>query len=187
MSDIRQSILAEFPIKTKCSCDGEKKYRYLWEAQIINQSGNGKIVTFVMLNPSTADEKSTDPTIEKCLAYAYILGYSTLRVVNLFAHCAPNPKDLPKDYSTAVGPCNNSAIRRALSDASLIVCAWGDGGAIKPFRKKRADEVRNKLLKRHRERLYCLGCNESGEPTHPLSRKLTVVRKNKVELKPYKL
>ena len=58
MSDIRPIIFAEFPIKTKFSCDGEKKYRYLWKAQIINQSGNGKIVTFVMLNPSTADENS---------------------------------------------------------------------------------------------------------------------------------
>ena len=185
MSDIRPIIFAEFPIKTKFSCDGEKKYRYLWKAQIINQSGNGKIVTFVMLNPSTADENSTDLTIDKCLAYAYVLGYSTLRVVNLFAYRAPKPECLPKD-ETAVGPCNDSAILHAVSDAQHIVCAWGNGGKASKLLKKRGKEVR-KLLEDYRKRLYCLGCNGSGEPTHPLSRKLTVVRKNKVELKPYKL
>lgn len=183
MSYIRPCIFAEFPINTKCSSDGN--YRYLWEAQIINQSGNGKIVTFVMLNPSTADEYSTDPTIDKCLAYAYALGCSILRVVNLFAYCETDSKELPKD-STAIGPCNDRAILDAVSDALYIVCAWGNGSKLGHTRK-RAEKVR-KLLKPHRGRLYCLGCNDSREPKHPLPRnptKLTVVRKNKVVLEPY--
>ena len=178
MSNIR-------PINIRAEFSSDRKYRYLWEAQIINRAGNGKPITFLMLNPSKADENSTDPTIDKCLAYAYALGYSTLRVVNLFAHCASKPKDLPKD-ETAVGPCNNSAIGRALSDASLIVCAWGNGHNLGRTRK-RAKKVR-KLLEDYRERLYCLGLNKSCEPKHPLPRKLTkltVVRKNKLVLEPY--
>ncbi len=186
MSDIRPSnIRAEFSIKTKFSPDKKKKYRYLWEAQISNQAGNGKPVTFVMLNPSKADENSTDPTIDKCLVYAYVLGYTTLRVVNLFAYCTSNSEELPDDYNECVGPCNNSAIRHAVSDAPLIVCAWGDKGQL----FNRADEVRKqlKLLDNYRERLYCLGYNGSGEPSHPRSPKNAVIRKNKVTLEPYRL
>ena len=67
MGDIRLSnIRAEF--------SSDRKYRYLWEAQIINQSGNGKPVTFLMLNPSTADEIFTDRTIDKLPEVCHSIG-----------------------------------------------------------------------------------------------------------------
>ncbi len=169
MSDIR-------PINIRAEFSSDRKYRYLWEAQISNQSSNGKPVTFLMLNPSTADEIFTDRTIDICLKYVTQLAkwrYSALRVVNLFAYRTKDPNDL-LTVLDPIGLHNNSAILHAVSDALHIVCAWGDNGRL----LNRADEVR-KLLKRHRERLYCLGCNGSGEPTHPLS------RKNKLVLKPY--
>ena len=172
MSDIRQSILAEFPIKTKCSCDGEKKYRYLWEAQIINQSGNGKPVTFLMLNPSCADEILTDPTIDKCLTYVAQWGYSSLRVVNLFAYRTSEPEDLC-NVLDPVGLHNNRAILHAILDAPLTICAWGNGEKASQLLKKRVKDV-CKLLKPHRERLNlkCFGFTQLCEPTHPRNRKL---------------
>ena len=97
MSNIRPSnIRAEF--------SSDRKYRYLWEAQIINQSGNGKPVTFLMLNPSTADEIFTDRTIDKCLDYVDQWGYSALRVVNLFAYRTKNPNEL----LNSLRPCRPS-------------------------------------------------------------------------------
>ena len=173
-----------FRIRSKS--DGN--YRYLWEAQLLGHS-NVTPVTFVMLNPSTADEESTDPTIEKCLSYAYVLGYGVLRVVNLFAHRTSKPECLPKDYLTAVGPFNDRAIQDAVSDAPLIVCAWGDGGRSKAngHLLKRAEKVR-KLLKEpndYRNRLYCLGYNKSREPKHPRPNPVVVVRKNTVAVEPY--
>lgn len=64
-------------------------YRYLltreWDSQ-------GKIVTFIMLNPSRADALLNDPTITRCLNFARSWGYGRLEVVNLFAYRTPQPE-----------------------------------------------------------------------------------------------
>ena len=160
------------PSNIHAKFSSDRKYRYLWEAQIINQSGNGKPVTFLMLNPSCADEILTDPTIDKCLTYVAQWGYSSLRVVNLFAYRTSKPEELPDDYDDCVGPCNDRAILDAVSDAPLIVCAWGNGGEASKLLKKRVKEV-CELLKPHKKRLNlrCLELNKlnkkSREPKHP--------------------
>lgn len=59
------------------SDDGQ--YRY----QLERTWGFGDAVTFVMLNPSTADARKDDPTIRRCLSYARSWGYDGIRVVNL--------------------------------------------------------------------------------------------------------
>ncbi|HBI04838.1 MAG TPA: hypothetical protein DDY49_12510, partial [Paenibacillaceae bacterium] len=47
-------------------------------------------VTFIMLNPSTADETYDDLTITRCINFAKRWGFGTLEVVNLFAYRAPD-------------------------------------------------------------------------------------------------
>jgi len=47
---------------------------------------------FIMLNPSTADEYEDDATIRKCISYAKSWGCGSVRVMNLFAIRATNPK-----------------------------------------------------------------------------------------------
>ena len=42
-------------------------------------------VLFIGLNPSTADEKTDDPTIRKCINYAKCWGYGKILMANLFA------------------------------------------------------------------------------------------------------
>ena len=178
MSDIRPcNIRAEF--------SSDRKYRYLWEAQISNQAGNGKPVTFVMLNPSTADEIFTDRTIDRCLKYVAQWGYSALRVVNLFAYRTSKPEELP-NVIDPVGPFNDCAILHAVLDAPLTVCAWGEGKKADQLLKKRVKAV-HKLLAPYRERLNLRRLNDDGEPSHP--RRLIFLKKEVAvdELKPYKL
>ena len=50
-----------------------------------------KIVTFVMLNPSTADEVNNDPTVKRCIEYARGWGFGRLIVVNIFAYRSTAP------------------------------------------------------------------------------------------------
>ena len=73
-----------------------RKYRYLlrrkWDENLPQ-------VTFVMLNPSTADDKKPDDTIKKCIKLARSWDYGSLEVVNLFAYIATepfNPSNHPK-------------------------------------------------------------------------------------------
>ena len=115
MSDIR-------PINIRAEFSSDRRYRYLWEAQISNQPGNGKPVTFLMLNPSTADEIFTDHTIDECLNHVARWRYSALRVVNRFAYRTSEPENLC-NVLDPVGLHNNRAILHAVLDAPLTVCA----------------------------------------------------------------
>ncbi|HDR1569813.1 TPA: DUF1643 domain-containing protein, partial [Pasteurella multocida] len=43
-------------------------------------------ITFIGLNPSTADESNDDPTIRRCINFAKKWGYGGIYMVNLFAY-----------------------------------------------------------------------------------------------------
>ena len=65
-----------------------RRYRYtlwrVWEPAL-------GCCNFLMLNPSTADESTNDPTIERCQRRAQRWGYGGLVVTNLFALCTSDP------------------------------------------------------------------------------------------------
>lgn len=126
--------------------------------------GNGKTVCFVMLNPSTADDKLDDPTIRKCCGFAKRWGYSGIIVVNLFAFRATDPKDLHElirqgKLDIAIGEGNDEAIANAANEADLVVMAWGANAARYPNRV--ADVMRMFLRPR------CIAMTRSGHPLHP--------------------
>jgi len=53
------------------------KYRYLLE----RKWGIGlPCVTWIMLNPSTADAEKDDPTIRRCIGFSKAWGYGSLRL-----------------------------------------------------------------------------------------------------------
>lgn len=109
------------------------KYRYLltrrWDA--------GNPVTFVMLNPSTADADKDDPTIRRCIRFARDWGFGALQVVNLFAVRAADPRVMMAEPDP-VGPDNHehciAAFDRARNQwmydypAAPAICAWGVHG-----------------------------------------------------------
>lgn len=137
-------------------------YRYLLE-----RGGDGQRVTFVMLNPSTADAEQDDPTIRRCLGYAKAWGYGRLAVVNLYAYRATKPADLwdACDWGgiDIIGPKNDTYIEDVCSESSMVVCAWGNHGA----GRGRAGSVMRRLrdigVKPH-----ALKISKIGEPCHPL-------------------
>ena len=118
---------------------------------------------FVLLNPSTADERRDDPTIRRCIGFAADAGFGQAIVVNLFALRATEPQVL-RAARDPIGPENDGAILHAALGASAIVIGWGAWGA--RFRS-RADAVRL-LLTPFGRRVFVLGQTRSGEPRHPL-------------------
>lgn len=130
------------------------------------------VVVFVMLNPSTADDQKDDPTIRRCKGFARTWGYSTLRVVNLFAARATKPADL-ETMPDPVGPGNDEVLVAETAIADLVVAAWGTHGGF----RGRADEV---LRRMDRVQWWCLGVTKNGYPRHPLyvaaDKKLEVYR-----------
>ncbi len=95
-----------------------------------HQIGEPLSCVFVMLNPSTADGKQDDPTIRRCVAFAKAWGYDRLEVVNLFAYRATKPAHLLalNHDDEPWGPFNRDAVMDAVSDAGIVVCAWGAHG-----------------------------------------------------------
>ena len=135
-----------------------RKYRYALD-RVWDQSG--KLVTFIMLNPSIADEVVDDPTIKRCITFAEEWGYGRLRVVNLFAYRSKDPKEL-EQVDDPVGHDNDDAIRAAVGEAELVVCAWGNDGAL-GNRGKEAREMIQGQCEPH-----MLGLTKQGQPRHPL-------------------
>ena len=124
-----------------------------------------KMVTWVMLNPSTADALVDDPTIRRCFGFSFKGHFNRMTVVNLFPLRATDPKVLYKDQQAALGDpaAANQAILDAARLSDTVVCAWGVHGAL----GGRGAEVLS-LLKTEGFTPYCLGLTKAGHPKHPL-------------------
>jgi len=120
------------------------------------------VANFLMLNPSTADEKKLDPTCARARDYAERWGYGALIVTNIFAFRNTNPNQM-KAAEDPVGPGNDAAIVKAAKASALVVCAWGNHGAF----LERSSAVRA-LLNKINIRPHVLRLNANGEPAHPL-------------------
>lgn len=134
-------------------------YRYLLTRRWGKRSARARTVCFIGLNPSTADANTNDATVRKCIAIADHLGFDQLKLVNLFAYMATEPKDL-KLADNPVGENNDQYIEKACKDSAVVVACWGNHG----LHLDRDVDV----IKRHRRRLQCLKMNVSGTPAHPL-------------------
>ena len=126
--------------------------------------GSGSMLVAIMLNPSTADAAQDDPTIRRLMRFASDWGHAALRVVNLFAFRATNPRELMR-ADDPIGPDNDSAILKAVTCAgSVTICAWGVGGKL----LGRDLQVIALLVKHGVRVVYRLGTTKAGHPRHPL-------------------
>jgi hypothetical protein len=134
-------------------------YRYALSREF--SEGKGRLL-FVMLNPSTADAASDDPTIRRCAGFARQDGFSALDVANVFAFRATDPRALFRT-SDPVGPENDSWLKRLAGRADKIILAWGN---LAP--KNRADGVVRLLRGPELRPLFALRITKVGAPQHPL-------------------
>lgn len=134
-------------------------YRYglwrIWDSE-------APMVTFVMLNPSTADDIENDPTVERCVRRAVEMGYGGLRVANIFALRSRDPAQLYK-VDDPIGPDNDAAILQTAQTSDRVICAWGGHGNY----LGRGETVRSLLINAGITP-YRLMLNEDGTPKHPL-------------------
>ena len=85
----------------------------------------GPRALFIMLNPSTADDKVDDPTIRRCISFAKREGCGGLRVINLYSARTPSPKELAK-MSHPHGPTEAHHVSSSITEATgPVICAWG--------------------------------------------------------------
>jgi hypothetical protein len=135
--------------------DESGQYRYLlW--RVWNKSKPR--VTFIMLNPSTADANEDDATIRRCVGFAKSWGYGGMEVVNLFAYRTTYPEYL-KCVEDPIGPENDDYIGISAARSDIVIAAWGvNGGHLK----------RNEAVCKMLKTVYCIDTTKDGHPKHPL-------------------
>ena len=138
-----------------------KKYRYLlWR----RWDKSKPMVTFMMLNPSTADASQDDPTIRRCVGFAKSWGYGGMYVCNLFAYRATNPKEL-LTADDPFGDENGWHIALAFQVSEKVVCAWGNRPILNKLMKGQQELD---LIQIAEDKLYYIELSKDGTPKHPL-------------------
>lgn len=149
------------------------RYRFMlrrdWPSDLFGTSR--RCITFLMLNPSTADAELDDPTITRCMGFVRREGGVRLEVVNLYALRATDPARLCGTLEPTGGKGNDAAIVAAAVASDSVICAWGAWRPRNPAARVAHDErVKDVLfMLRHTGRpLLCLGRTVEGAPRHPL-------------------
>lgn len=156
--------LGDSPVAGSASFDASGIYRYRltrrWDPARPSMA-------WIMLNPSTANARSDDPTIRRVIGFSRTWGFGMVEVVNLFALRASDPRQLTTSPAP-VGPGNDRALVTAASSSAAIVVAWGDHGAMvnRMTGVRRCEEVLD-LVGSSRS-LLTLGVTSRGQPRHPL-------------------
>lgn len=146
------------------------RYRYslgrTWTDAIAKRT-----LIFCMLNPSTADAETDDPTIRRCIDFAKRQDYTALTVVNLYAYRETEPKKLWQAKARGIdiiGPDNDACIfENVQASQRTVVCAWGANA------ESTRERAMLKLLKDAGAEIFCLGRTNAGNPRHPLYLKKT--------------
>jgi len=121
----------------------------------------GRTACFIMMNASTADEKTDDMTIRKGIGFSKLHGCNALYAVNLGAYISKDPRRLLR-AKDPIGPKNRMYLCAAAENSDLVIVAWG---ALQEEIWRRfgpsVDVVKSM------KGLKCLGRTKSGAPHHP--------------------
>jgi len=139
----------------------DRLYRYRLARRWDTGSG---IVTWLMMNPSIADEQIEDNTIKRCIEFSNRFGYAGLEIVNMFGLISTNPIALVL-HPEPVGPGNDQAILDAAAVSQCFICAWG--ALPKPSMVARARRV-SRMLHAAGTNLHVLAVTKGRSPRHPL-------------------
>lgn len=119
-----------------------------------------------MLNPSTADHETLDPTCGGMLKRARAWGYGGISVINIFAYRATSPLDM-KAAQDPIGPENDARITQELHAAAKsnapVIAGWGNHGLHNGRQANCLD-----IAKKAQTKLQAFEINARGTPKHPL-------------------
>jgi hypothetical protein len=134
---------------------------------------HGRSVLGILLNPSTADAETDDPTSTRFINFVQSWNfYNSLTMANLFAFRATDPDKLGMlDATGSVGGENDLWLSYLISH-DRIVCAWGAGSSRwSPVMKSRfavRAAMVEAMIRQAGKMPMCWGWTKGGHPKHPL-------------------
>ncbi len=135
---------------------------YRFELTMELEKNPRRWVLFTLLNPSTATAFKVDPTVRRCIGYAMQWKFDGLMIANAFAYRSTKRAAL-RTVDNPVGEGNDKYIVSMAQRADLVVCGWGNDGAL--FGRS-AGVLR--VLREAGVRPKALAVTKAGEPGHPL-------------------
>ena len=142
----------------------DRQYRYTL-TRMVQPMISASTVSFLMLNPSTADESKDDATIRRCIAFATAWGYGHLHVVNLSPYRATDPHELQSrgDEPAETAKINTEYVLEIARLSDKLILAYGPSGKW----EGRADRMVLALRKAGVGPFH-LQLTKTGYPQHPL-------------------
>lgn len=146
-------------LENACHFSADRRHRYSLVHRW-NPLFGERLIMWIGLNPSTADEQQLDPTLTRIRSFSQREGFDGFWMANIFGFRATDPKEMMA-APDPVGPDNDDALLVGADRCELIVAAWGVCGEF----QARADAVARLFAGRE---LWCLGTTQDGHPRHPL-------------------
>ena len=156
VGDLKYKITIEWKEK--------RKYRTYYKAVLANiEQNKEKLLTFVLFNPSTADEYKFDKTLLNCEKIARLTGYNGFEIYNLLSIKNSKVKAAVSDENKAKA-YNINTLQIDFSNKDIVL-AWGSfsGDKNKPFIRNIVKEFINKIPKD----VYTFCKNTKDYPFHP--------------------
>jgi hypothetical protein len=110
------------------------------------------------LNPSTADDRSDDPTNRRLIGLLSAHGFGGYWLINLIPESTPYLDRLGKQ-ARRLSSKNQLVIHETATTADTVILAWGAGATRCPFRYGLVEDFIDP---------QCFGVTQHGEPKHPL-------------------
>jgi hypothetical protein len=138
-----------------------RRYRYTLDRVWSNRTP-ARILLFIGLNPSTATHLALDPTVTRVVNRAKALSFDALRVCNLFAFRATDPREM-RATPNPIGYHNDQFLHFSAKISDTILLGWGNHGT---FLER--DQQVARILEPFWSKCVCLDISNTGCPKHPL-------------------
>ena len=119
-------------------------------------------MTVILMNPRRTREVQRKKSIERCERRARMWGFAGIRIFNLYAFRATEPKDM-KAAADPFGPENLDGLVKAIGSDRNIIAGWGAHGGY-----RNASSIIMAEVERVGRTVYCLEKTKAGQPKHPL-------------------
>lgn len=131
---------------------------------------SGKRMLYVFgVNPSTATESRSDPTMRKVIGFAKRNGFDGFAMMNLYPLRSTNPFSLPKVINEEFHQRNLAEIKKVISNGNnpVVLLAFGNSIGAAPYLKKCLSDIVAMLQPLHPQWKQIGNLTKKGNPRHP--------------------